>query len=107
MAQDLLWDYARRCNVVDAEFSADLKTALKAAGFDPLTAYQGPKWRPIAEANGMDGTPYWVYVAVHDGLPAFQTLCIYHPDAGWCSDELRTITHFVELKEITALLDTP
>lgn len=35
MAQDLLWQYAQRRREVDAEFSADLETALKGAGYDP------------------------------------------------------------------------
>jgi hypothetical protein len=34
MAQDLLWQYAQRRRTVDAEFSDDLETALKAAGYD-------------------------------------------------------------------------
>lgn len=34
-AQDLLWEYAQRRRTVDAEFSADLETALQAAGFAP------------------------------------------------------------------------
>jgi len=34
-AQDLLWEYAQRRRKVDAEFSADLETCLRAAGFDP------------------------------------------------------------------------
>jgi hypothetical protein len=34
-AQDLLWEYAQRRRSVDAEFSEDLETALKAAGFVP------------------------------------------------------------------------
>lgn len=34
-AQDLLWAYAQRRREVDAEFSEDLETALKAAGFVP------------------------------------------------------------------------
>lgn len=34
-AQDLLWTYAQRRRSVDAEFSADLETALVAAGFQP------------------------------------------------------------------------
>lgn len=33
-AQDLLWQYAQRRRVVDAEFSADLEAALRAAGYD-------------------------------------------------------------------------
>jgi hypothetical protein len=34
-AQDLLWIYAQRRREVDAEFSDDLETALKAAGYKP------------------------------------------------------------------------
>lgn len=36
-AQDLLWTYAQRHRSVDAEFSDDLETALRAAGFKPKT----------------------------------------------------------------------
>ena len=36
-AQDLLWEYAQRRRSVDAEFSDDLETALKAAGYKPPT----------------------------------------------------------------------
>lgn len=35
MAQDLLWEYAQRRRVVDAEFSADLEGALLIAGYRP------------------------------------------------------------------------
>jgi len=34
-AQDLLWEYAQRRRWVDAEFSEDLETALRAAGYAP------------------------------------------------------------------------
>ena len=34
-AQDLLWAYAQRRRLVDAEFSDDLEQALKNAGYDP------------------------------------------------------------------------
>ena len=34
-AQDLLWEYAQRRRVVDAEFSDDLEAALKVAGYIP------------------------------------------------------------------------
>lgn len=34
-AQDLLWEYAQRRRRVDAEFSNDLETVLKAAGYVP------------------------------------------------------------------------
>lgn len=40
-AQDLLWEYAQRRRVVDAEFADDLETALKAAGYVPKGA---PEW---------------------------------------------------------------
>lgn len=32
-AQDLLWEYAQRRRTVDSEFSDDLETALRAAGY--------------------------------------------------------------------------
>jgi hypothetical protein len=35
MAQDLLYEYAQRRRNVDAEFSADLETALKNVGYEP------------------------------------------------------------------------
>jgi hypothetical protein len=34
-AQDLLWEYAQRRRVVDAEFADDLETALRSAGYSP------------------------------------------------------------------------
>lgn len=34
-AQDLLWNYAQRRRAVDAEFSDDLESALRAAGYNP------------------------------------------------------------------------
>lgn len=37
-AQDLLWQYAQRRRSVDAEFSADLESALVAAGYKPMTS---------------------------------------------------------------------
>jgi hypothetical protein len=36
-AQDLLWEYAQRRRAVDPEFSADLETALRSAGYAPPT----------------------------------------------------------------------
>jgi hypothetical protein len=35
LAQDLLWEYAQRRRVIDAEFSADLETALRLDGYVP------------------------------------------------------------------------
>lgn len=35
MAQDLLWEYAKRRRILDQEFSADLQTALMDDGYEP------------------------------------------------------------------------
>jgi hypothetical protein len=44
-AQDLLWEYAQRRRVVDAEFAEDLEVALRVAGFVPPE--QGSLWRTL------------------------------------------------------------
>lgn len=43
MAQDLLWEYARRHHSKDPEFSDDLVLALKNAGFD-ADAYEAANY---------------------------------------------------------------
>lgn len=55
-----------------------------------------PRWMPI-ETVPKDGTEVWVYLAEREGLPAFQTRCAWHPDAGWCACELREVTHWMPL----------
>jgi len=50
-AQDLLWEYAQRRRVVDAEFSDDLEMALRIAGFNPAKLRL---LRLAAEACGTD-----------------------------------------------------
>jgi hypothetical protein len=40
IAQDLLWEYAKRRRAVDAEFADDLQSALRLAGFVPLSKVQ-------------------------------------------------------------------
>lgn len=57
-----------------------------------------PGMRPIATAP-TDGTPVWVYVAAADGLEAFFCKAAYHPDAGWCCDELRETTAWIPLED--------
>lgn len=56
----------------------------------------GPEWRPISEAP-KDGTVVLVWAAPFQDLPGFQSTASYHPDAGWCVDELREVTHFLPL----------
>jgi hypothetical protein len=53
-----------------------------------------PQWLPIASAP-TDGTEVYVYAAEREGLPPFITTAAYHPDAGWCVDELRKVTHWM------------
>ena len=48
MAQDLLWEYARRRRVVDTEFSDDLEEALKLQGSAPREAGAVSGWREDA-----------------------------------------------------------
>lgn len=57
------------------------------------------RWRPIAEAQE-DPTKFVnVYAAPRDGLPGFVTVGRWHPDAGWCVDELRKVTLYQPLPE--------
>lgn len=55
-------------------------------------------WRDINTAP-RTGEVVWTYTAEREGLPAFQGPCAYHPDAGWCTDELRHVTHWMPLRD--------
>lgn len=50
-------------------------------------------WQPI-ETAPTDGTVVYVYASPYEGLPGFVAIAGYHPDAGWCVDELRDVTHW-------------
>lgn len=68
---------------------------------DPISCLGHP-----IETAKTDGTEYVVLVAEREGLPAFITKCAYHPDAGWCADELRPVTRWLyELGKPTSLWD--
>lgn len=56
------------------------------------------EWRQI-ETAPLDGSTVLVFAAGRHGLPAFQTTAAYHPDAGWCVDELREATHWMPLPD--------
>lgn len=78
----------------DYEYGID-DTDMRAA----LTAASAAAWRPIEEAK----EDQWVWIiafapAAH-GLPAIVRPCQWHPDAGFCVDELRTVTHWTPLPE--------
>ncbi len=57
-------------------------------------------WRGISEAREDPDAWLWVYCPPHDGLPAMACPCRWHPEAGFCVDELRSPTLFVELGSI-------
>lgn len=52
-----------------------------------------PPWQPIDTAP-RDGSLIEVYAPGRSGLPPLVSLCVYHPDAGFCVDELRWPTHW-------------
>ncbi len=50
-------------------------------------------WRPV-ETAPKDGTVVLVYAPEREGLRSIICTCNYHPDGGWCVDELRFVTHW-------------
>ena len=50
-------------------------------------------WFPISTAP-TDGRTIIVYAPGQDGLNQIVCLCAWHPDAGFCVDELREPTHW-------------
>lgn len=61
-------------------------------------------WQPM-ETAPTDGTPFLAYSrpVVGSGcppdLPPFISVCAWHPDAGFCTCELREPTHWMPLPE--------
>jgi hypothetical protein len=53
-------------------------------------------WRPIASAP-RNGTLVLFYAPSYEDLPEMMGVCAYHPDGGWCVDELRNVTHWMPL----------
>lgn len=55
------------------------------------------QWREI-ESAPKNGTLFLAYAEAgqHD-LPPLYSLCAWHPDAGFCIDELREPTHWMSL----------
>jgi hypothetical protein len=55
-------------------------------------------WMPI-ETAPKDGTEFWAYSQdlSGNGLSSFQSRCAWHPDAGFCTDEIREPTHWMPL----------
>lgn len=57
-AQDLLWEYAQRRRVADAEFASDLETALRDAGYR-RKEHPVAEWLRSADAGAMFGSSTW------------------------------------------------
>jgi hypothetical protein len=53
-------------------------------------------WLPI-ESAPRDGTEIAVYAPARHGLQSMVSKCAWHPDAGFCIDELREPTHWQPL----------
>lgn len=89
-AQDLLWEYAQRRRTVDAEFSADLETALQAAGYvPPIRATDAEDAdaivRDLATSDPMDVTGDCTLcgAAIHmDALPHWPR-CVFRRAVEW------------------------
>ncbi len=54
-------------------------------------------WHPIHTAP--HDRRIVVYAPSAHGLPAMVSMCEWHPDAGFCVDELREPTHWTEIPE--------
>ena len=56
------------------------------------------QWQPI-ETAPTDGTAVLTYAPGKYGLIPLFSVARYHPDAGWCVDELRDVTHWMPLPD--------
>lgn len=53
-------------------------------------------WMPINDRTPKDH-PILVYAPAREGLPPLMSVCQWHPDAGFCIDELREPTIWTTL----------
>jgi hypothetical protein len=58
-----------------------------------MSSPPGDGWLRI-ETAPTDGTPIEVWAPGIQELEPVQCLCVYHPDVGFCVDELREPTHW-------------
>lgn len=65
-----------------------------------------PHWVRVEDVplEWEDGRWLMYYAPAYEGLPPLHGPVSYHPDAGWCVDELRQVSHlalFPEAKTVT------
>ena len=58
---------------------------------------QPPLWLPIEQAKEDPDREIFVWAAPCEDLPGFACWCAWHPDAGFCVDELRKVTHYLPI----------
>lgn len=63
-----------------------------------LAAALAVMWQPI-ETAPKDGTLFLAWAPSLHGLPAMYSLCAWHPDGGFCIDELREVTKWQPLPD--------
>lgn len=56
-------------------------------------------WRDIGTAPEDVKKKVLVYAPEREGLPAIICPCAWHPDAGFCVDEIRIVTHWMSLPD--------
>ncbi len=76
----------------EGEYLAALEPEAVLALLDLLDS----RWQPIDTAP-KDGTLFLAWAPGVFDLPAMFSLCAWHPDAGFCIDELRVATHWMPL----------
>ena len=89
-AQDLLWEYAQRRRAVDAEFSDDLETALRSAGYEPSAASQAAAqaWRPMSEADETEDVEIIAFNLRHKTVSRYR----------WQEKSIRAGQHLLEVE---------
>jgi uncharacterized small protein (DUF1192 family) len=85
-------------NAVNAVKRLEAELAAAAAEIARLRAElaaQPMHWVQVddAPAEWQDGRVLFYYAPEREGLPELFGHVAYHPDAGWCVDELREVSH--------------
>lgn len=80
------------------QFETELRRLEKRQKRQEASQDKEPPWFPINTAP-KDGTIVEVRTnsrndVMGEPLPSFDCFASYHPDAGWCVDELREVTHW-------------